>query len=260
MILGPMNREELEAAIVRPAERQRVAFEEGLVARILDDVESEPGNLPLLEFALTQLWERQQGGLLTHAAYEAIGEVEGALVRYADRVYEDLSEPEQEQARQVFVQLVRPGEGTEDTRKADSLCHDYMIIEDIFPTFLEMAGVNDYEQIGGKIDGVSIVPLLRRKSGYPKDRSLFWHFPHNYSTGKPHSAIRKGDWKLIYFHADLHYELYNLKDDIGESNNLAGKQGEVVKRLAKELGEFLADADAVMPINRETGRLVPLPA
>ena len=117
LILGPMNREELEAAIVRPAERQGVAFEEGLVARILDDVGGEPGNLPLLEFALTQLWERQQGGLLTHAAYEAIGEVEGALVRYADRVYEDLSEPEQEQARQVFVQLVRPGEGTEDTRR-----------------------------------------------------------------------------------------------------------------------------------------------
>lgn len=144
--------------------------------------------------------------------------------------------------------------------KADSLCHEYLIIEDIFPTFLEMAGVKDYQQIGGKIDGVSFVPLLKRTPGYPKDRSLFWHFPHNYSTGKPHSVIRKGDWKLIYFHADLHYELYNLRDDIGESSNLADKRNDIVKRLAKELAMFLADANAVMPINKTTGKPVPLPA
>lgn len=143
--------------------------------------------------------------------------------------------------------------------KADSLCHDYLIIEDIFPTFLEMAGIKDYQQIGGKIDGVSFVPLLKRIPGYPKDRSLFWHFPHNYSTGKPHSVIRKGDWKLIYFHADLHYELYNLRDDIGESSNLADKRDDIVKRLAKELAMFLADANAVMPINKTTGKPVPLP-
>ena len=144
--------------------------------------------------------------------------------------------------------------------KADSICHDYLIIEDIFPTFLEMAGVKDYQQIGGKIDGISIVPLLKRTDGYPKDRSLFWHFPHNYSTGKPHSVIRKGDWKLIYFHADMHYELYNLKDDIGESNNLADERKEIRKRLAKELATFLADAKADMPIYRSTDKPVPLPS
>ena len=116
LILGPMNREELEATIVRPAEQQGVTFEEGLVARILDDVGNKPGSLPLLEFALTQLWERQESNHLTHAAYEAIGELEGALTRHADQVYKSLSEAEQEQARQVFIQLVRPGEGTEDTR------------------------------------------------------------------------------------------------------------------------------------------------
>ena len=117
MLLGPMSREELEAAVVRPAEKQGIAFEEGLVARILDDVGEEPGNLPLLEFALTQLWEQQERGVLTHRAYETIGGVEGALVRYADRVYEELDEAEQERAREVFIQLVHPGEGTEDTRR-----------------------------------------------------------------------------------------------------------------------------------------------
>lgn len=144
--------------------------------------------------------------------------------------------------------------------KADSVCDDYMIIEDIFPTFLEMAGINDYHQIGGKIDGVSIVPLLKRTDGYPKNRSIFWHFPHNYSTGKPHSAIRRGDWKLIYFHTDLHYELYNLKDDIGESNNLATDRKDITKRLAKELADFLEETNANMPIYKDTGKSVPLPA
>jgi WD40 repeat protein/DNA-binding SARP family transcriptional activator len=117
LLLGPMNREELRAAIERPAELQGAAFEPGLVERILDDVREEPGNLPLLEFALTLLWERQTYGLMTHGAYEEIGRVEGALARYADGVYGDLDESEREQARQVFVQLVRPGEGTEDTRR-----------------------------------------------------------------------------------------------------------------------------------------------
>ena len=58
-----MNREELQAAVEKPAELRGAAFETGLVQRILDDVGHEPGNLPLLEFALTLLWERLDGRL-----------------------------------------------------------------------------------------------------------------------------------------------------------------------------------------------------
>jgi WD40 repeat protein len=116
-LLGPMNRDELRAAIVRPAEAQGAAFEAGLVQRILDDVADEPGNLPLLEFALTLLWERHSQGWLTHQAYDEIGGVSGALARHADQVYGSLGEPEQAAARRVFAQLVLPGEGTEDTRR-----------------------------------------------------------------------------------------------------------------------------------------------
>lgn len=115
--MGPMTREELQEAIERPAEKLHVAFEAGLVERILDDIENEPGSLPLLEFALTLLWERRAIGRLTHEAYEAIGRVKGALARRADEVYAGLNEAEQKQLRQVLVQLVRPGEGTEDTRR-----------------------------------------------------------------------------------------------------------------------------------------------
>jgi class 3 adenylate cyclase len=117
LILGPMNRNELQAAVEKPAELQGAAFETGLVQRILDDVGQEPGNLPLLEFALTLLWERLDEGWLTHAAYEEIGRVDGALARYAEEVYGDLDPSDKEGSRRLFVQLVQPGEGTEDTRR-----------------------------------------------------------------------------------------------------------------------------------------------
>lgn len=113
--LGPMNRDELRAAIEQPAQRLRVTFEPGLVDRILDDVGQEPGNLPLLEFALTLLWERQRLGLMTHEAYQAIGQVQGALANHAEAVFEQLNADEQDAARYIFVQLVQPG--TADTSR-----------------------------------------------------------------------------------------------------------------------------------------------
>ena len=115
--LGPMTREELSRAIEQPAEKQGVVFESGLVKRILDDVGEEPGNLPLLEFALTALWDQQQARRLTHSGYETIARVEGALTRHADEIYAGLTPAEEEAARRIFIQLVRPGEGTEDTRR-----------------------------------------------------------------------------------------------------------------------------------------------
>ncbi|MDJ0578598.1 trypsin-like peptidase domain-containing protein [Crocosphaera sp.] len=116
--LGPMNHEELQEAIEKPAQLLGVRLESGLTERILKAVEKEPGNLPLLEFALEKMWAKQQNGQLTHQAYEDIGGVEKALAKYAQEQYEDLSEEDKEKAQQVFIQLVRPGEGTEDTRRS----------------------------------------------------------------------------------------------------------------------------------------------
>ena len=117
LILGPMNREELRTAVEKPAELAGAAFEPGLVQRILDDIGEEPGNLPLLEFALTLLWDRLEDGWMTHAGYDEIGRVDGALARYAEEVWDELDEIERADARPLFVQLVQPGEGTEDTRR-----------------------------------------------------------------------------------------------------------------------------------------------
>ncbi|MDZ7992280.1 MAG: eIF2A-related protein [Nostoc sp. EfeVER01] len=115
--LGPMNREELTQVIEKPAQKFGVTFADGLVERILDDVENQPGNLPLLEFALTELWNKRSGKQLTHKIYEEIGQVEGALARHADEKYGNLTDDEKQKVRRIFIQLVRPGEGAEDTRR-----------------------------------------------------------------------------------------------------------------------------------------------
>nr|WP_084613273.1 hypothetical protein [Planktothrix rubescens] len=115
--LGPMNETELKDIIEKPAQKLGVSFEGGLVERILRDVDKEPGNLPLLEFALTELWSKRKGKQLTHNAYQEIGEVSGALTCYADSEFSKLKPEQQQQVRRIFVQLVRPGAGTEDTRR-----------------------------------------------------------------------------------------------------------------------------------------------
>ena len=114
--LGPMTPQELQAAIEKPVENL-VKLELGLTARILEDLATEPGNLPLLEFALTRLWHTQNNKKLTHTAYQEMGGVKQALAKQAEAIYNKLNWAEQEQVQRIFVQLVRPGEGTEDTRR-----------------------------------------------------------------------------------------------------------------------------------------------
>lgn len=135
LILGPMTSAELGRAITEPARKQNVKFQSGLVERILDDVGSEPGNLPLLEFALTALWDRQIDHELKHAAYDEIGRVDGALARYADEVFHDLTPEQQQQARRAFVQMVRPGENTEDARRQATRAE----LEDVWPVVQQLA-------------------------------------------------------------------------------------------------------------------------
>ena len=86
-----MERDELKTAIEQPAEKLGVQLQTHLAERILNDVGQEPGNLPLLEFALTQLWDKQKNNELTHQAYDEIGGVKQALVKHTEEVYAKLS-------------------------------------------------------------------------------------------------------------------------------------------------------------------------
>jgi tetratricopeptide (TPR) repeat protein len=115
--LGPMNETELRRAIEEPAIKVGLNFEAGLVDTILADAGDEPGNLPLLEFVLRQLWEERQGAQMHRAAYLAMGKLRGAIAQKADAVYGTLSGTEQLALRRIFTRLVHPGEGEHDTRR-----------------------------------------------------------------------------------------------------------------------------------------------
>ena len=115
--LVPLKPEEFERAIAGPAERVGARFEPGLLSELVTDVADEPGALPLLQYALTELYERREGSTLTADAYRAIGGISGALAGRAEEIYAGLGEPAQEAARQLFLRLVALGEGAEDTRR-----------------------------------------------------------------------------------------------------------------------------------------------
>ncbi|NEQ84566.1 MAG: diguanylate cyclase, partial [Moorea sp. SIO2I5] len=129
-LMPPLEGANLEAAIVKPAIRQGYRLEKGLIGEIMTDVGKEKGSLPLLEFALTQLWDKRDQGqnLLTLKAYNQIGSLTGALNRHADQIYqyqqdyeefpgEPRDEQQKEWIRRIFLRLVRTGEGTKDTRQ-----------------------------------------------------------------------------------------------------------------------------------------------
>ena len=114
--ITPMRPEELERAIVAPADRAGLVVEPRLLAEMIADVADRPGALPLLQYALTELAERAEDGVLSLEAYRRIGRVSGALARRAEQLFEPLNEPSRDACRQLFLRLVTLGEGTEDTR------------------------------------------------------------------------------------------------------------------------------------------------
>ncbi len=123
--LGPMNKAELERAIVQPAAKKQVTLEPGLADQLIQATAHQPGRLPLLEFALTELWKQSQNGLLTHRAYQSIGGVEKALANHAEDVYAKLPSHQQQRIQQIFIQLVEPGnQATRRTASRDEVGSD----------------------------------------------------------------------------------------------------------------------------------------
>jgi hypothetical protein len=111
--IGPLTEDEIRQAMEQPAALCGVRFEPGLVQRVVVDAGAEPGTLPLLEFALARLWERQTGGLLTHAAYDEIGRLSGAIANRAEAVFRGLSSTQQEVTRGILTSLVHLAEDSD---------------------------------------------------------------------------------------------------------------------------------------------------
>lgn len=132
-----------------------------------------------------------------------------------------------------------PGQG-----KAGSVCSEPIISTDFYPTLLEVAGLPAMP--GQAVDGVSFVPALK---GRPFERNaIYWHFPHysNHGMQSPGGAIRLGDFKLLDYFENNTVQLFNLKDDPGEQNDLARKQPETAAQLKGMLDDWRKNVAARM--------------
>ncbi|MDI6450467.1 sulfatase [Anaerobaca lacustris] len=137
-----------------------------------------------------------------------------------------------------------------------STCSVNVTAEDFYPTILAMAGVDmpaaykkDY------VDGRDFTPLLNGEGSFDRDRPIFFHQPH-YHVGKPYSTVIKNNWKLIYWHEDSSVDLYDLKNDIREQNNLAVQNPKKTTELKTLLGQHLSSVQAQMPTQKTNGQMV----
>ncbi len=152
--------------------------------------------------------------------------------------------------------IVYDPDATFDGREIDKP----LIIEDFFPSILDFAKIEKYNTVQ-KIDGKTFKPIL-----YNQDidsKPLIWHYPNWWGPSGPgigsYSAIRDGQWKLIYSHDKLELELYNLEEDISEQNNLVTENIKVTRELSQKLTVYLNKNNAQMPLLKETGLQIDWP-
>jgi len=125
------------------------------------------------------------------------------------------------------------------------VCNEPVTSTDFYPTMLEMVELPLRPK--QHVDGVSLVPLLRQKGTLRRD-AIYWHYPHYHGSGnRPSGAVRAGDYKLIEWYEDSRVELYNLKNDIGEQDDLAAKMPKKTAELCRMLHAWRGQMNARMP-------------
>lgn len=144
--------------------------------------------------------------------------------------------------------VIKPGQ----TTNTPVISHDH------FPTLLEIANVPCPDEHAATVEGVSLIPLFKgQPQGIDQQRALFWHMPHFWGPKgpgiQPFSSIRKGPWKLIYYHhPEPKRRLYHLGQDLAEETDLAQQKPRIRDQLSKELGNHLRAVKAGMPQHDET--------
>ncbi|MCR5183435.1 MAG: sulfatase [Opitutales bacterium] len=146
---------------------------------------------------------------------------------------------------------------------AGDVCDAPVIIEDFFPTILELAKVKP-SAIPQDIDGKSFASEIRGSSSPRIPRQLVFHYPNHWGEyngriGSPSSAIIEGRWKLVYFYDDQKTMLFDLKNDIGEKHDLAAERPTQAKALAVKLTHYLKKRQATRPVLKSTRKPVPWP-
>lgn len=161
-LVGPMEPAELVMAMKMQADSVGLRFETGLSHAILNDVQGEPGIMPLLQYALQELWKRRRGRWLCSEEYQAIGGVQQAIAKTANDFYQSLPAFEQEQVQNIFLRLTRldesalQGEKRRDTRRRVEL-------EALVPTGSDLSTTKKLvQQLAG--EGVRLVVTSRNES------------------------------------------------------------------------------------------------
>jgi arylsulfatase A-like enzyme len=135
------------------------------------------------------------------------------------------------------------------TVEAGSECDVPVIGYDHVPTLLEATDTPPAE--GEVFDGESLMPLLTGK-GLLKRSAIYWHYPHYHpGSATPYTAVREGDWKLLEFYEDQHHELYNLRRDPGEIQNVYDVETDVGQRLTETLHQWRQEVEAQEPSPNE---------
>ena len=126
-----------------------------------------------------------------------------------------------------------------------SLCSTPVTTPDFYPTMLQMAGADLIPE--QHVDGVSLAPLLEGGDTLDRD-AIYWHYPHyGNQGGTPGSSVRAGDWKLIEFFEDGRLELYNLREDLSETVDLAHERPDLVQDLHEMLVSWRAEIGGNLP-------------
>lgn len=157
--IGAMSREELFDAIVKPAALGNWRIQEGLVELMLDEVQNEPGALPLLSHALLETWARRRGRTMTLSGYKEAGGVRGAIAQTAETVFKQRLTPEQQQvARAIFLRLTEvgepPGEGAQEARVATPDTRRRVPLDEL------LTGYRDDEVVTGVLEILSAARLV----------------------------------------------------------------------------------------------------
>lgn len=128
--------------------------------------------------------------------------------------------------------------------KENTTCNQMVITDDLYPTIMDMVGKET--KPGKGIDGMSLVPLLLNKDTLNRNM-LCWYYPHYSPQAKePGYAIREGNYKLIQFYDPVKTELYDLKTDLSEKNNIADKNPLIVAKMKTDFDKWMKQMKPIL--------------